>query len=303
MNSHLTANIGLRYEYDTVPAGEGNQSLNAVASVPGLINFATPKAQTTNIMPRIGLAYSPGNSGKTSFRAGFGINYDVLFDNLGLLTLPPELTVTYDNTGDGNGNFLASGGLPGTFTPTNYTAAEARALTSGFVPDVKRPGSYQWNFGVQHEFAGNYVFETRYVGTRGFNLDVQDQLNKQPVVTASNALPVYFTAPSQAQLNSLTNTLTNLNGSVAAGGEYVPAYLNAGFTSSITSYQPFGSSIYNGWANQLTRRFSNGLQFVGSYTWSHAIDNSTADVHSTNSTPRRPEEFARRKPGSLQFRS
>ena len=34
-------------------------------------------------MPRIGLAYSPGTSGKTSIRAGFGRSFDVLFDNLG----------------------------------------------------------------------------------------------------------------------------------------------------------------------------------------------------------------------------
>jgi len=120
---------------------------------------------------------------------------------------------------------------------------------------------------------------------------VQDQLNKQPVVNASNALPVYFSAPSQATLNSLTNTLSALTTAVSNGGEYVPAYAAAGFNqTAITSYQPYGSSSYHGLANQLTRRFSNGLQFIGSYTWSHAIDNSTADVHSTNSTPRRPQD-------------
>ena len=67
-------------------------------------------------------------------------------------------------------------------------------------------------------------------------------------------------------------------------------YAAAGFGSIITAYMPYGSSTYHGWANQLTRRFSNGLEFVAAYTWSHAIDNSTADVHSTNSTPRRPED-------------
>ena len=50
-------------------------------------------------MPRIGVACSPGTNGKTSVRAGFGINYDVLFDNLGLLSLPPQLSTTQDVTG------------------------------------------------------------------------------------------------------------------------------------------------------------------------------------------------------------
>jgi hypothetical protein len=53
---------------------------------------------------------------------------------------------------------------------------------------------------------------------------------------------------------------------------------------------PWGNSIYHGWQNSLTRRFSNGLQFDGSYTWSHAIDDSTADVFSTYATPRRPQD-------------
>lgn len=288
---NLTLNLGLRYEYDTPPAAESAQTLNAVANAPGLINFIAPKAQTDNWMPRVGFAYSPGESGKTSIRGGFGINYDVLFDNLGLLSLPPELSTTQDVTGSGTGNFLASGGLPATGPSAGFSVAQARLKTSGYVdPNVRRPKSLQWNFGIQHEFSKNYIFETRYVGTRGIDLDTQSQLNKQPVVNASNALPVYYSMPSQAQLNSLTNTLGALNASYNAGGAVLPAYAAAGFTNIITSYQPNGSSTYHGWSNQLTRRFTNGLQFIGSYTWSHAIDNATADVFSTYSTPRRPQD-------------
>ena len=50
-------------------------------------------------MPRVGLAYSPGTSGKTSIRAGFGRSFDVLVDNFGLLTLPPQDNTTVDVTG------------------------------------------------------------------------------------------------------------------------------------------------------------------------------------------------------------
>ena len=287
---NLTVNLGVRYEYDTVPAAENNQALNAIASVPGLITFGKPQPQTDNVMPRIGVAYSPGTSGKTSIRAGFGINYDVLFDNLGLLTLPPQLSTTQDVTGNAGSKFLASGGLPATGPSANFTAAQARSLTSGFVPNVKRPESYQWNFGIQHQFAHNYIFETQYIGTRGLDLDVQTQLNRTPVVTAANAIPVYFSKPSTAQFASLTNTYGALSTAYNNGGDVLPAYAAAGFSGIITSYQPWGSSTYHGWANTLTRRFSNGLQFVGAYTWSHAIDNSTADVFSTYSTPRRPQD-------------
>ena len=210
----------------------------------------------------------------------------MLYDNLGLLTLPPQLSVTNDVTGSEATNFLANGGLL-LSTGGTLSAAAARAKTSGYVqPNVTRPKSYQWNFGIEHEFRGNYTFESRYVGTRGTDLDTQSQLNRRSRVTAANALPIFYSQPSAATIASLTNTLS----AITATSSLVPSYAAAGFTSTITTYQPNGNSSYNGWANQLTRRFSNGLQFIGAYTWSHAIDDSTADVNSTSSTPRRPQD-------------
>ncbi len=296
---NITINIGLRYEYLTVPIGEQLQTLNAVSSVPGLIQFNKPQAMGTAFMPRIGIAYSPGTSGKTVIRAGFGRNFDVLPDNFGLLTEPPQFTTTVDCTGGpqtgcnqagGPGaGFLANGGIKPGSTVSVPSLADLRAGTGGYVPNQTRPEAVQWNFGVQHVFANDYTFESDYIGTHGVYLPVQVQLNRQPVVTPSNALPLYYSMPSQATLNSLTSTLSGLNAQLAAGGNILPGYLAAGFDGIITSYQPWGNSIYNGWANTLTRRFSNGWQLVGAYTWSHNIDDSTAEVFSTYVTPRRPE--------------
>jgi len=41
-----------------------------------------------------------------------------------------------------------------------------------------------------------------------------------------------------------------------------------------------GSSIYHGFSANLRKRFSNHYEFLGSYTWSHSIDDST-DLQST----------------------
>jgi hypothetical protein len=287
---NLTLSLGLRYEYMTIPLGEQSQPLNASASVPGVISFTNPTTQKKNFMPRIGVAYSPGTSGKTSVRAGFGTSYDVLYNNLGTLSEPPQLTTTGDQTGLSGFGFLAGGGiLPNTSVAIPEGAA-ARAATSGYVPDQKRPESYNWNFGIQHEFAGNYVFESQYVGTRGLYLPVQVQLNRQPVVNSSNALPMYFSMPSQATLNSLTSTLSGLQSVYNNQGDTVPAFANAGFTSQITAFMPVGNSVYHGWSNQLTKRMSNGLQFQGSYTWSHNIDDSTDAVNATVLSPRRSQD-------------
>ena len=287
---NVTLNIGARYEYQTVPYSERLQTVNAISSVPGLITFGEPQPQKNAIMPRIGIAYSPGTSGKTSIRAGFGLFYDVLYDNQGLLTLPPQDQQTVDVAGLDQGNFLANGGIPPNATAGTLSQADARALTGGYVPNQTRPQTAAWNIGIQHVFRSDYTFESRYVGTHSVHLSVQDRLDEQSVVNASNALPTFLTAPSQATLNGLTNTLSSLEDNYNNGGFFVPAFLNAGFQSFITAYMPWGNSIYHGWANSLNRRFSNGLQFNAAYTWSHAIDDSTADVFSTYLTPRRPED-------------
>ena len=52
-----------------------------------------------------------------------------------------------------------------------------------------------------------------------------------------------------------------------------------------------GNSIYHGLATEFSRRFSRGLFFKTAYTWSHALDDSTADIKSTLLAPRRPQDF------------
>src|SRR5205807_1325153 len=223
LRPNFTVNLGVRYEYTTIPYSETLQRLNAIASVPGLVTFAAPKAPTNDWEPRIGFAYSPGNRGRTSIRAGFSIAYDVLFHNPGLLTLPPELSVTNDCTPPApagtatcpNPPFLANGGIPpGKGGITTYpTQAAAAFATSAYLPvNTKYPKALNWNLGVQHSFAKDYTVEIRYVGTRGLFLPVHKHL-------------------------------------------------------------------------------SHGLQWIGSYTFSHVLDNSTAEVFSTVLAPRRPQDF------------
>ena len=298
VTSHLTLNLGLRYEYTSVPAAYGYQTLNQIASAPGVLEFNKPTSQKTNFAPRVGFAYSPGSSGETSIRGGFAMAYDVLYDNLGLLSLPPELSGTC-NADSVNAPtaacpystnaFLANGGLPsgGTGLTTFPDAATARANTGSWLPNQKLPYSESWNIGVQHIFDKKYIAEVRYVGTKGIHLPVQSQINVVPIVNASNALPTYLSAPSQATLDGLTSSLDNL----FTQSNYLPAFENAGFTNPITTFMPYGQSIYHGLQSQLTRNFTNGLQFQAAWTWSHMFDNSTADVFSTLLTPRRPQDF------------
>jgi hypothetical protein len=188
---------------------------------------------------------------------------------------------------------LSNGGLPPAAGSgiTILSKADALANTANWIPGkVQDPYSINWNFGVQHAFGKNYSAEVNYVGTRGIHLPTQNIINLASVVTSATALPTYLHAPDQATLDALPNNLDNLFALQAANIE--PAnYVNAGFGNAITAFVPRGQSSYNGLQAGLTRRFSNGLTFQSAYTWSHTIDNSTADFHSTDITPRRPQDF------------
>ncbi|MFN7926984.1 MAG: carboxypeptidase regulatory-like domain-containing protein [Blastocatellia bacterium] len=120
VRQNLTLNLGVNYSYQELPRGARGQVVNKLSSVPGLLTFDEPKPQLKNFAPRIGFAYSPnyssgmlgrlfGSSGKTSIRAGFSMAYDVIFDNLYILSLPPQSNQTVDvDTGIPNFSKMAA---------------------------------------------------------------------------------------------------------------------------------------------------------------------------------------------------
>jgi hypothetical protein len=301
MTQHLSLNLGVRYEYTTTPSSEDRQALNAISNTPSLIVpqvnqpllFDKPRAPKNNWAPRVGFAYSPGSSGDTAIRGGFGLAYDTLYDNIGILQVPPQVgstnNVTPSKVAPG---FLAGGGLSGSGGSgiTILDAATARASTANWIPpDVKDPYSINWNLGIQHSFGKSYSAEVNYVGTKGVHLNFQDIITLRSIVTPTHFLPTYLQNPGQAALDTLPLTLASMQNEDPG----VAAYENAGFgvPPFITAFIPSGWSSYHGLETGLTRRFSNGLQFQAAYTWSHLIDNSTADFHTTDLTPRRPQDF------------
>ena len=291
-NRHLTLNLGVRYEFTSVPRSMKEFALNSLANVPGVLTFFAPEPQKKNFAPRVGFAYSPGDSGSTSIRGGFGIAYDQIFDNVGLNARPPQATSTVDRPVADQCCFLGAGGIKPNELGSALTPASARAATSSWLPNQKLGYAINWNFGVQHVFAKDYTLEVRYIGTKGVHLLFQQQLNRNAVVTPSHNLPTYLQAPTQATLDALPLTLAQLNTEANANtSSVINPFLSSGFPLTITAYVPRGNSIYHGMAAELTRRFSRNLTFKGAYTWSHLMDDSAAEVNSTALSPRRPQDF------------
>jgi hypothetical protein len=218
--------------------------------------------------------------------------YDYIFDNLYILSNPPQLQQTnnVDTTVPSTTNFLANGGLPDTPVPIT-SAAVARAQTGSFIPDQEVPYSLTYTLSFQRQFRDDWSVEARAMHTRGIHLLTQNRINRQAKVAPEDGrfgLPTFITAPSQAQIDALALNLAQIN----ARSSFVPAYEAAGFNeTNLVAFLSNGSSNYWGGSVQVQRRFSRGFQWTNAYTWSHLIDDSTAEVFSTVLSPRRQEDF------------
>jgi Carboxypeptidase regulatory-like domain len=294
----LTLNLGVRYEYWTNPVGSETQALNAISSVPGVITFAVPTTDKNNIAPRIGFAYDPLGNGKNSIRGGFGIAYDVKFQNFTSITLPPQLqselnpnsacTLTpqpsWCTTVNGAG-FLAGGGLPSAYiAPANQAAA--RALTTSYVDDTVMPKILTWSLGVQHELYRNATVEVRYLGTRGLELPVQYRRNFESFFDAGGSpLPTFFT-PASVPTNWDASTPTD-----TAFNNFNPnTYAQYGFQGNVTADPPLGSSTYHAGSVNFTQRAVHGLTLNANYTYSHTLDDATNEFFTSLLNPRRAQD-------------
>jgi hypothetical protein len=305
---NFTLNLGLRYEFTTNPRDANLQTLNSVATLPGVFDFRKPKTDKNNFGPRIGFAYSPefgdgllgkifGAQGKSSIRGGFGMAYDVNFQNLVSLQLPPQLQTEQNpivtcasatppawcETGAG---FLAGGGLLQINVPP-VTQADARASTGSIILDQVAPKTYTWTLSIQREFSQNYVVELRYIGTRGMNLPLQSRLNTITVFenNPNLVLPTYY---------SNSAVPTNVSSEAPTLADFYNAqdlrYSSEGFYNLVTAFPGIGSSIYHAGSIEVRRRFSRGLFMLANYTWSRTIDDSTNELYSSLVNPRRPQD-------------
>jgi hypothetical protein len=301
---NVTLNLGMRYEYMTLPRDLAAQSLNAIASVPGVIEFKTPRTDDNNFAPRVGVAYAPafedgigkflfGERNQSALRANFSVTYVPTFQNLTLTSLPPQFQQLRDIVTsaaafgfDPNRPFLENGGIPSQLIPIN-NAADARAATSAFIPDQVSPYVMSWTASYQRELTRTTVLEVGYLGTRARKLPVQLRLNAGVVNESNLVLPTFFSTPNTSDLTNLP-TLGQIK---SRPGMNVRRLQSFGFPQALTSYQFAGNSQYDGASVSLTRRYHKGLAMTAAYTWSKTIDDSTNELNSSVPNPRRPQDF------------
>jgi hypothetical protein len=298
VSSRLTLNLGLRYEL-TSPIGEkfGRQSFldvhtdllrdqvtlvipegkdqdaplppNLAADYPqiaverGQVDSYMIPWDRTNFAPRFGLAYELFP--ETVIRAGYGIFYGAEENEGGdpnrgeNLPFNQEVRFDADRSTDLNPfiRTFADGFPVDSFTlpaPIRFRAV---------YPNRRWPLVHKWNLNIQRDIGWNSVLELAYIGSKGQRLTINNDVNfpvNDPNPNASTALRRPF------------------------------PFLN----SSITESTGIGRSTYNAFTAKLDKRFSDGVQFLASYTWGHAL----TDVGTTLSggpgrrTPHQSLEYA-----------
>ncbi len=221
-------------------------------------NRSLVESQKNNFAPRVGIAYTLDE--KTVMRAGFGIFFGGLestgyFPNLGE-NYPFEFDSGFNSaTGCNTGSCPTNG-----FTlETGFSNAIAAGLQNAInTPNLrgsdlkaKTPYSEQFNLSVERGISSNMVATVSYVGSVSRHLQVFPNPNG-PLALAPNS----FGNPTPNPLAPFPD-----------------------FGVTYTSYT--GSSNYNSLQAKLQRRYANGLNFLASYTYSHALDDAPTPLGST----------------------
>ena len=263
MNSKLTLNLGLRYEFATPQYERDNHLANfnpvnntlIQASGGNLYNRALVHPNTNNWAPRIGLAYQLRP--KTVIRSAYGISY-VQFNRMGGENL---LAYNGPNIIDAAVSQLPSQGLcasaaaaagtcfrstaqgfpPGFTSPANFNTAISQVR---YIPGDNRTGYVQsWHFSIQQELAKNLLLDVGYVGNHDVGITILSDANQ--------ALP-----------NQLGQNLTLQQRRPIQTFSGIEIAYDGGFAS------------YEGLQVKLEKRYSAGLYVINSFTWSKAIDNA-----------------------------
>jgi hypothetical protein len=264
LTPRLTLNLGLRYEYDTpfseIDGKEGYFDTSKGQLIVGLSENQTPLRipnvvldpnlrpgiwfkDTNNFAPRIGLAYRLTNT--AAIRAGYGVFYAKTQGNeLQFKINTPPTVVAATLVGSlTTPNVLADRDL---FPDPASPSFPVSTLSPFSVDPLDRtPYLQQWNLSWQQELPGQLLGEVAYVGSVGHKLTERTNIN-QAVPPANPASPTPI-----AERRPFRNF-----------GDILSALFQE-------------NSNYNSLQARLERRFSNGLAFLQSYTWSHSIDTAS----------------------------
>jgi Carboxypeptidase regulatory-like domain/TonB dependent receptor-like, beta-barrel len=272
LNSRLTLNAGLRYEYNTPPVDAADRANVYDVATGSLVRVGTSgvprggfRPDKNNFAPRVGFAWTLGAEQKTVVRAGYGVYYDQS-------SLAPGEALYFNSPFFDNNIFFSLPGLPLTLS-NPFPAFFPFPLPDSALAiqrDLRTAYMQHWNLNVQQELPGKGVLEIAYVGSKGTKLlNARDINQPQPSV-----LP--------------------------PGLPFVPRP-NPQF-DDVDLLESRANSSYNSLQACFRQRLTNGLAALVSYTWSKSIDDAS-NFFSSSGDPNFPQNSydARAERGRSNF--
>jgi len=268
---NFTLQAGIRHEFTNGWNEESGRAANYITDAEGIL-LTTPRVNGSAFSqnnakwlfgPRVGMAWNLFGNGKTAIRAGFGVYYS-LMDALSFLlnSLPPyNGSVSFSNVRLSSILPLVPGVPspscgPGVPKPCTIYAPQ------GVQANAQTPAAEEWNIAVEQQLSHDTALRIAYAGSHGYH----GQLSIDP-----NSIPAAICSSADGCTSG--GTPGTSKGAVPQGAQYIPLakrpnpYLSSGFF-----WYTEGNSSYNALQIDVTRRWSQGLQFRGNYTWAKNLD-------------------------------
>ena len=257
VNNRLTVNAGLRYEIFMPPTEKNNRLANfdyqnfviVYAGENGTSRSANKKTQFGDLAPRLGLTYKLTSDASTILRTGFGITYfpsPYAAGNLNHLNVPFVISQNVQhetNPLDFSSVRTIANPFPPIVPVKPTTTAEliaANPRVSGHSYENETAYAKQWHLGIDRQLFSMLLLEIEYAGSASEHLMLCYNPNEiQPGPGSQNSRRLLQT------IASVTNML---------------------------QCDPRNSSTFHAGTLKLQKRFSDGYQFLVSYTYGKSLD-------------------------------
>jgi hypothetical protein len=222
--------------------------------------------ETTAFAPRVGVTWDVRGNAKTVVSAAYGIFYEPFYNGEGGPLQDPISAPPYLKTQQIG--FPVNSFANPYYAPNPFSQQFPQPMTLLVnARNMQLPYAQDWNLNLQRSFGENWLLQLGYVGTTGVHL---------PRFIEGD--PTVFIPGVDSSGNPISNE-NNVNQRRLYSGCTLAQPNNCVY-GSVGEMASIANSSYNALEASLRKRFSHGLSFLASYTYSHSID----DVSSLNIT-------------------